>query len=1355
MSSTEEDYIQNEYYAYNQRLLRLIGLWDYQRSFKKLIYVCFINLLIIIAVFELIYAIINSRRELDSYTDLLQNTLPILCTGSCYYNLIWNNVIIKKIFYRMNYDWNAIAKKKESIKLKEYAKLSRKFTVAMIISFYLYVIFLIFPSFLRIIQYFFGTKSYNELELPVHFDHFAKYRMSYYPVLCLQYIVTIISCTTGVANYSIFIAVILHACALFNVVVWKINERFRNNCYSDRENVNLSEENEWIIDIIKFYRTVLEFIRGLNKVVLRGNSHVGSIFYIDYHHIRLLLRTYVQHKQGREIDKVVLRYWIYVHNLCLLLFWTKINRSQQQSILNNPPNSVLFAIIEDAKNTTIFHNEKHEAMQFIMAGSIPNLGGWSQSTLERHNRWHYVFDGGRLYPERVLCLQSTIISTDRIMGLSEIIYAIINSRREFDSYTELLQNTLPILCTGSCYYNLIWNNAIIKKIFYRMNYDWNVIAKKKESIMLKKYAKLSRNFTVAMIISFYLYVIFLIFPSFLRIIQYFFGIKSYNELDLPIQFDHFTKYRMSYYSAVCLQYVVTIILCTTAVANYSIFIAIILHACALFNVVVWKINERFENNCYSDSENVNLSEENEWIIDVLTSNISKTEELTKLSYVIGSMFTIFAYFYFGQRLIDHSTKLPNSVLFVIIEDAKNNTIFHNEKHEAMQFIMAGSIPNLGGWSQSTLERHNRWHYVFDGGRLYPERVLCLQSTVISTDRIMGLSEIIYAIFNSRREFDSYTELLQNTVPILCTGSCYYNLIWNNAVIKKIFYRMNYDWNEFANKKESMILKKYAKLSRKCTVIIIITCFLYLAFLIVPSFLRIIQYLSGTISYNELVLPIRFDHFMKYRITYYFGLYIQYIILTISCTIIVAHISMFIAIVLHVCALFSVVVWKINERYRNNCYSDSENVYLSEENEWIIDLIKFYRTVVEFVLTTNISKTEELTKLSYVIGSMFAIFAYFYFGQRLIDHSTKVFLTISMRICNLSWQGAIVVSHNLFTVKSLSFAMVFQTNLGGWSQSTLERHNRWHYVFDGGRLYPERVLCLQSTIISTDRIMGLSEIIYAIFNSRREFDSYTELLQNTLPILCTGSCYYNLIWNNAVIKKIFYRMNYDWNEFANKKESMILKKYAKLSRKCTVVIIITCFLYLAFLIVPSFLRIIQYLSGTISYNELVLPIRFDHFMKYRITYYFGLYIQYIILTILCTIVVAHYSMFIAIVLHVCALFSVVVWKINERYRNNCYSDSENVNLSEENEWIIDVIKFYRTVVEFVLTTNISKTEELTKLSYVIGSMFTIFAYFYFGQRLIDHSTKVFLTISMRVCNLSWQGAIVVSHNLFTVWLLEEV
>ncbi|XP_047370212.1 uncharacterized protein LOC124957314 [Vespa velutina] len=90
---------------------------------------------------------------------------------------------------------------------------------------------------------------------------------------------------------------------------------------------------------------------------------------------------------------------------------------------------------------------------------------------------------------------------------------------------------------------------------------------------------------------------------------------------------------------------------------------------------------------------------------------------------------------------------------------------------------------------------------------------------------------------------------------------------------------------------------------------------------------------------------------------------------------------------------------------------------------------------------------------------------------------------------------------------------------------------------------------------------------------------------------------------------------------------------------------------------------------------------------------------------------------------------------------------------------------------VLSTNINKTEVLTKLFYVIGSMFVIFAYFHLGQKLIDHNNHLFATLcqipfyslslktqkiilflimrSRMVCNLSWKGAIVASHNVFSV------
>ncbi|KAL2734630.1 odorant receptor 46a-like isoform X1 [Vespula maculifrons] len=552
----------------------------------------------------------------------------------------------------------------------------------------------------------------------------------------------------------------------------------------------------------------------------------------------------------------------------------------------------------------------------------------------------------------------------------------------------------------------------------------------------------------------------------------------------------------------------------------------------------------------------------------------------------------------------------------------------------------------------------------------------------------AIFEQIYLVIKAERKLNSYREIVEVILPIIGAVSCYYNLISNAAIMKKIFYRINYDWNKLSNKRELIILKNYAKLSRKCTVAMIIVIYLNVGFLMFSPLLSIIRYHFGTISYNELVLPVHFDLPIKNYLDYYLIFWHQCIIISIICTVGAASYSMFIGIILHCCALFNVVVWKINERFkenRNNYTYDIENVNLSEENEWIVDVIEFYKTVIEFVshynslpttnlfegflalllimidyyyvLSFNINKTEGLAKLSFVIGSLFIIFAYFYLGQKLIDHSNKVFLTIcqipfyllslrtqkimlfftmrSMGVCNLSWQGAIVVSHNLFTMKSLSFAM-----------------------------------------------------INAIFMSERELNSIAKLLETTLPTLCSGSCYYNLISNAAIMKKIFYRMRRDWIDLANKPEVIILEKYAKLSRLCTIVII-------------------------------------------------------------------------------------SIWRINERFkenRNNNYCDGDKVKLSEENEWVVGIIRFYKYSIEFVdlmksfyeathlcewslamlfitidyfyvFSTDANTTGVLTKLSYVIPSMFLFFAYFYLGQKLIDHSDNVFLTIVSPLTKLLTKRTIV--------------
>lgn len=52
MPSREEDYIDNEYYVYNRLFFHLIGLWHGRTSLKNLVYICFINFIIIFGSFE-------------------------------------------------------------------------------------------------------------------------------------------------------------------------------------------------------------------------------------------------------------------------------------------------------------------------------------------------------------------------------------------------------------------------------------------------------------------------------------------------------------------------------------------------------------------------------------------------------------------------------------------------------------------------------------------------------------------------------------------------------------------------------------------------------------------------------------------------------------------------------------------------------------------------------------------------------------------------------------------------------------------------------------------------------------------------------------------------------------------------------------------------------------------------------------------------------------------------------------------------------------------------------------------------------------------------------------------------------
>ncbi|KAL2734732.1 odorant receptor 47a-like [Vespula maculifrons] len=246
------------------------------------------------------------------------------------------------------------------------------------------------------------------------------------------------------------------------------------------------------------------------------------------------------------------------------------------------------------------------------------------------------------------------------------IYLLFMSEAKIVPIIKLVETILPSLCFAACYYNILSNTTIMKRILYHIKCDWDNLAHKPELIILKEYANRTRTYTITIAIAFYLYIISLILPSTVRIFLHNFDEANETGLTLPIGLDNFMKDQMNYYLTLLLECVFIFIMSTIGIAHYSIT----------------KIEKGFECNTdkLNDASNCNkFAQEYKWLVDIIESfaDLMKLylEKIYPFEVFMSLLFIIVNYIY-----------MPNSILLLIVENAKNITLFHNEEHGAMQFI---------------------------------------------------------------------------------------------------------------------------------------------------------------------------------------------------------------------------------------------------------------------------------------------------------------------------------------------------------------------------------------------------------------------------------------------------------------------------------------------------------------------------------------------------------------------------------------------------------------------------------------------------------------------------------------------
>ncbi|KAI4484005.1 hypothetical protein M0804_007461 [Polistes exclamans] len=299
------------------------------------------------------------------------------------------------------------------------------------------------------------------------------------------------------------------------------------------------------------------------------------------------------------------------------------------------------------------------------------------------------------------------------------------------------------------------------------------------------------------------------------------------------------------------------------------------------------------------------------------------------------------------------------------------------------------------------------------------------------------------------------------------------------------------------------------------------------------------------------------------------------------------------------------------------------------------------------------------------------------------------------------------------------------------------------------------------------------------------------------------CYF-IPMTSSLMKLLYVHFKLDYELLANEDELNIMKQYTKRSKLYVYLIIVLINLYIISITFPSIINVFLHMSGSWDDIHLTLPFPVNNVLNTGLTYYTLLIYQTLVLFIVGVIGSICYSMYWVMIQHVCSQFSVIIWKMQQPFKNDQRHIENNWcsgTIEEEWNWMIDLIQCYTRVTElidlindyckmtyliaisismllvffnflymFQLSTVLqSASETINCCIYMAGSVSTIYISLYVGQLVIDHSNDAFvemcqipfymlsiktqklllllLTRSMIQSEISIGGIYVASHETF--------
>ncbi|KAK0086050.1 hypothetical protein PV325_003987 [Microctonus aethiopoides] len=261
MTRHSMNFFNHSHYIAGKNFTRAIGQWPYQRRWESRI--CGF-VIVFLVTSQLIAEVIGVIVYIDDKEIVLESVTPfmtIVFCGSKYINAMLNVKTMKKLLNRLEEDWIIYTDKDEIRILNEYAHVGQFLTYGYALGVYLTVVMfmieLLWPKWINFVFHLNETIP-NKYPIPIDW-YLIDMEQNFYPLICYEFICCFAILTLTVANDSMFIIFLQHACALFAVAQYQLNNLLsRQDLEKELENGKFRTTNDVQYNYYMIFAKLLE-----------------------------------------------------------------------------------------------------------------------------------------------------------------------------------------------------------------------------------------------------------------------------------------------------------------------------------------------------------------------------------------------------------------------------------------------------------------------------------------------------------------------------------------------------------------------------------------------------------------------------------------------------------------------------------------------------------------------------------------------------------------------------------------------------------------------------------------------------------------------------------------------------------------------------------------------------------------------------------------------------------------------------------------------------------------------------------------------------------------------------------------